>query len=98
MKAYAVVIHLGLNQDEDPALWNWFELLDLGPGETVEVEMTELRGKMFEPSICMVCRSRVGEVPVSLPCGSPPHGIVGELCEKCYQIGEDARRDEAEED
>lgn len=39
MKTYTVVLHLEIEQDEDdPALWDWHELLDLGPTEVATVD------------------------------------------------------------
>jgi len=39
MKVYTVVLHMELTQNEDdPALWNWHELLDLAPDESATVD------------------------------------------------------------
>ena len=39
MKSYTLVLHLELEQNEDdPALWDWHDLLDLGSSEVATVE------------------------------------------------------------
>lgn len=39
MKSYTLVLRLELEQDEDdPALWDWHDLLDLMPNEVATVD------------------------------------------------------------
>jgi len=52
------------------------------------VDLAEILVTYGEP--CFICKRRVPEIAVSLD------GKVTEICEKCWQIGEDSRREQIE--